>query len=70
MPPGLAVCDEYKQEIFRSEVLDDMFEELFESGDEDLMDLLNCCCSAKSNDALRSMISSLWPLSFQMCEVS
>ena len=66
MPPGLAVCDEYKQEIFRSEVLDDMFEELFESGDEDLMDLLNCCCSAKSNDALRSMISSLYDFTQSM----
>ena len=31
IPPGLKICDQFRQELMRSEVLDEMFEEKFEA---------------------------------------
>ena len=66
MPPGLAVCDEYKQEILKSEALDEMFEELFETDNEDFREFLRSSCSAKNNDAARGMITSLYDFTRSM----
>ena len=60
LPPGLVICDEYKQQILRAESLDEMFEELFENGDEVFLELLNRYCSPKSNDILKDMVGSLY----------
>ena len=38
LPPGLAICDEYKQQILKTEAMDEMFEELFENGDQGFRD--------------------------------
>ena len=60
VPPGLGICDEYKQNIFKNEALDEMFEDLFEADDEGLKDLLIHNCSPKNNDAARAMIRELY----------
>ena len=60
VPPGLAVCDEYKQNIFKNEVLDEMFEDLFESDDAEFRDFLVHNCSPKNNEAARQMILDLY----------
>ena len=59
VPPGLSVCDDYKQNILKKEVLDGMFEELFEKDDADFKDFLLHNCSPKSNEAARQMILRL-----------
>ena len=60
VPPGLGICDEYKQNIFKNEALDDMFEELFEADDEAFRDFLIHTCSPKNNDAAKAMILELY----------
>ena len=59
VPPGLSVCDEYKQNILKKEALDEMFEELFEKEDTDFKDFLVHNCSPRSNEAARQMILEL-----------
>ncbi|MCQ2553367.1 MAG: UvrD-helicase domain-containing protein, partial [Clostridia bacterium] len=54
--PAVQICDEYNQSIFKSEALDEMFEELFEAEDPDFIDFLNCYCSPKSNQNAKEMI--------------
>ncbi len=54
--PNLVVCDEYRQNILKNEALDDMFENLFESGDSGFRDFLNSYCSSKDNSAARDML--------------
>ena len=66
LPPGLAVCDEYKQEILRSEAMDELFEDLFEEGDEAFKLFLTCYCSPKNNDTARGLISSLYTFTQSM----
>ncbi|MBR5730800.1 MAG: UvrD-helicase domain-containing protein, partial [Firmicutes bacterium] len=66
LPPGLAVCDEYKQEILKSEAMDEMFEDHFEADDEDFKRFLTFYCSPKNNDAARAMISSLYSFTQSM----
>ncbi|MBR5735158.1 MAG: UvrD-helicase domain-containing protein, partial [Desulfovibrionaceae bacterium] len=66
LPPGLAVCDEYKQEILKSEAMDEMFEDHFEADDEDFKRFLTFYCSPKNNDAARAMISSLYKITQSM----
>ncbi len=60
VPPGLGVCDEYKQNIFKNEVLDEMFEALFEADDKEFKDFLIHNCSPKNNEAARAMILDLY----------
>ena len=59
-PPGLKICDPYRQNILRNESMDELFEDSFEKGDEDFKRFLLCTCSPKSNDNARSMISGLY----------
>ena len=59
VPPGLGVCDEYKQNIFKNEALDEMFEQLFEDDDQEFKDFLIHNCSPKNNEAARAMILDL-----------
>lgn len=58
--PSLTICDEYRQSILKSEALDEMFEELFESDDEDFIYFLNHYCTPKSNKNARDMILHLY----------
>ena len=60
IPPALKICDQYKQDIFRQEAMDELFEDLFESGDEAFRDFLTHYCTAKNNDAARELIFSLY----------
>ncbi|MBQ6671536.1 MAG: UvrD-helicase domain-containing protein [Firmicutes bacterium] len=59
-PPGLKICDPYRQNILRNESMDELFEDSFEKGDEDFKRFLLCTCSPKNNDNARFMISGLY----------
>ena len=58
-PPGLAICDEYKEHMYKNEVLDEMFEDLFEADDAEFKEFLRHYCSPKNNEAARDMIKDL-----------
>ena len=60
IPPDLKICDNYKAEIYTSEALDEMFEELFEADDAEFKDFLTHYCSPRNNDAARDMIRALY----------
>ena len=61
-PPGLKICDPYRQNILRTEAMDEFFEESFEKGDEAFRSFLLCTCSPGNNDNARAMISRLYDL--------
>ena len=57
--PSLTICDEYRKSILQNEALDEMFEDLFNSDDEDFIYFLNHYCTSKSNQNVKDMITYL-----------
>lgn len=56
--PGLSLCDETRQSILKAEAMEELFENLFESGDPAFIDFLDRYATAKSDQNVRDMILS------------
>lgn len=59
-PPNLTLCDETRQSILKEEALDELFEDMFESGDAGFIDLMDRYATAKSRETVRELILSLY----------
>ncbi|MGN0710578.1 MAG: helicase-exonuclease AddAB subunit AddA [Anaerovoracaceae bacterium] len=60
LEPDFKICDEAQQIILKGKAMDRLFEESFESGEEDFTELLNCYASSKNEDIVKDMIYTLY----------
>ena len=58
--PSLNVIDDFSAEMLKTEAMDRLFEEAFESGDTEFTDFLHSYATAKSEFAVREMIEKTY----------
>jgi ATP-dependent helicase/nuclease subunit A len=54
--PNFKICDEAQQILLKSQAMENLFEEMFEAGNAEFIEFLNCYASSKNENAVREMI--------------
>lgn len=58
--PNFKICDEAEQILLKSQAMDRLFEEMFESEDQAFIEFLNRYASSKSENAVKEMILEVY----------
>ena len=58
--PDLRIAEDSEMKLLQSDVTEALFEERYQRGDRDFLELVRCCGSEKGDSALRSMVQSLY----------
>lgn len=58
--PNFKICDEAEQILLKSQAMDRLFEEMFESEDQAFIDFLNRYATSKSENAVKEMILEVY----------
>ena len=60
LEPDFSIADESQAQILSEEAMDELFSELYESGDEEFMNLLCLYATSRSDDSLASLIRHIY----------
>ncbi len=60
LDPGFSIADTAKAKMFSEEVMEEIFDELYQSGDEEFLELLGKYATNRSDDRLSSLILSIY----------
>lgn len=58
--PNFKICDEAQQIILQSQAMDNLFKEMFESGNKEFIDFLNNYASSKNENSVKEMILEVY----------